>query len=95
MNKKFKVLANLAIPVREDGKKVIGLNSDLHEQWMNNFAQLIIKETCDVLKKQGDNWEQFSKNPPNGQAHNSSAALFAAYRIKEDAIDALKEHFRD
>jgi hypothetical protein len=42
---------------------------------------------------EGDAWEQFSRNPPKGQENNASAALFAAYRLKEDAVARLEEHF--
>lgn len=57
------------------------------------FAELIVKECCELLKDSGESWEQFSRNPPQGQAHNASGALFAAYRLKEDAVDMLEEHF--
>jgi hypothetical protein len=69
----------------------------VYEQWyldsLEKFAELIVKECCDQLVKEGDAWEQFSRNPPQGQAHNASAALFAAYRLKEDAVSRLEEHF--
>jgi hypothetical protein len=45
------------------------------------------------LVKEGDAWEQFSRNPPEGQETNASAALFAAYRLKEDAVARLEKHF--
>ena len=57
------------------------------------FAELIVRECCELLKDSGESWEQFSRNPPQGQAHNASGALFAAYRLKEDAVDMLEEHF--
>jgi len=60
---------------------------------MKNFAELIVKECMEQLVKEGDAWEQFSRNPPEGQETNASAALFAAYRLKEDAVARLKEHF--
>ena len=57
------------------------------------FAELIVKECCDQLVKEGEAWEQFSRNPPEGQETNTGAALFAAYRLKEDAVSRLEEHF--
>lgn len=78
MNKKFKVLANLAIPVREDGKKVIGLNSDFHEQWMNNFAQLIIQECINICDKH-----------PSKMASNN----WNGVDVAPDIIERFKENF--
>lgn len=60
---------------------------------MKKFAELLIQECCDQLVKEGNDWEQFSRNPPDGQAHHATGALFAAYRLKEDAVDMLREHF--
>lgn len=57
------------------------------------FAELIVKECCSKLVEIGESWHEFAKNPPQGQAHNASGALFAAYRLKEDAVDEIKEHF--
>lgn len=57
------------------------------------FADLIVAECCSKLEEMGKGWQEFAKNPPDGQAHNASGALFAAYRLKEDAVDAIKEHF--
>jgi hypothetical protein len=57
------------------------------------FAQLIVRESIEQLVMEGDAWEQFSRNPPEGQENNASAALFAAYRLKEDAVSRLEEHF--
>jgi len=65
--------------------------------WSNiyrtKFAELIVRECMEQLVKEGDAWEQFSRNPPEGQETNASASLFAAYRLKEDAVARLKEHF--
>lgn len=57
------------------------------------FAELIVRECCSKLVEIGEGWHEFAKNPPDGQAHNASGALFAAYRLKEDAVDEIKEHF--
>ena len=57
------------------------------------FAELIVLECCSKLVEMGEGWQEFAKNPPQGQAHNASGALFAAYRLKEDAVDEIKEHF--
>ena len=57
------------------------------------FAELIVRECCSKLGEMGEDWHKFAKNPPQGQTHNASGALFAAYRLKEDAVDAIKEHF--
>ena len=57
------------------------------------FAELIVRECCSKLKEMGEGWHEFAENPPQGQAHNASGALFAAFRLKEDAVDEIKEHF--
>jgi len=63
--------------------------------WFNSskFAELIVRECIEQLVKEGDAWEQFSRNPTEGQESNAGAALFAAYRLKEDAVSRLEEHF--
>jgi hypothetical protein len=63
------------------------------ERELKKFAELIVKECMEQLVKEGDAWEQFSRNPPEGQETNASAALFAAYRLKEDAVARLEKHF--
>ncbi len=57
------------------------------------FAKMLIEECCQVLIQQGKGWEEFSRNPPRGQENNASAALFAAFRLKEDAVSEIKQHF--
>ena len=72
-----------------------GLNGTATAEVFNRkkFAELIVRECIEQLIKEGDAWEQFSRNPPPGQEINASAALFAAYRLKEDAVNRLEEHF--
>lgn len=60
---------------------------------LKKFAELLILECCFKLKEMGESWHEFAKSPPQGQKHNASGALFAAYRLKEDAVDEIKEHF--
>jgi len=72
--------------------------TDSSGKWMSvdnagKFAELITLECCSKLVEMGESWHEFAKNPPQGQAHNASGALFAAYRLKEDAVDEIKEHF--
>ena len=57
------------------------------------FAELIVRECCSKLVEMGESWREFAMNPPDGQARNASAALFAAYRLKEDAVDEIQQHF--
>ena len=57
--------------------------------WEEKFAELIVGECCSKLVEMGERWHEFAKNPPDGQAHNASGALFAAYRLKEDAVDEI------
>jgi hypothetical protein len=57
------------------------------------FAQLIVQECIEQLVKEGEAWEEFSRSPPQGQESNAGPALFAAYRLKEDAVSRLEEHF--
>lgn len=63
--------------------------------WFNStkFAELIVQECCSKLTEIGESWHEFARNPPDGQAHNASGALFAAYRLKEDAVDEIRDHF--
>jgi len=72
-----------------------GLNSTSTAESFNRkkFAELIVRECCSKLVEMGEGWHEFARNPPQGQAHNASGALFAAYRLKEDAVDEIKEHF--
>jgi hypothetical protein len=73
----------------EEDAGVIFESNDSFEK----FAELIVRECIEQLVKEGDAWEQFSRNPPQGQETNASAALFTAYRLKEDAVSRLEEHF--
>lgn len=66
---------------------------ETQENFMEKFAELIIRECCSKLVEMGESWHEFARNPPQGQAHNASGALFAAYRLKEDAVDEIREHF--
>ncbi len=75
------------------GHKVGDLDAIFNSIAMATFAELIVRECIEQLVKEGDAWEQFSRNPPQGQETNASAALFAAYRLKEDAVSRLEEHF--
>ena len=75
------------------------MNERINELWNRSnydeevFAELIVRECCSKLVEMGESWHEFAKNPPQGQAHNASGALFAAYRLKEDAVDEIKQHF--
>ena len=60
---------------------------------LEKFAELIVRECCSKLVEMGESWHEFARNPPDGQAHNASGALFAAYRLKEDAVDEIQDHF--
>lgn len=64
-----------------------------NEAEVKKFAELIIRECCSKLEELGESWYEFAKNPPRDQIHNASGALFAAYRLKEDAVDEIKDHF--
>lgn len=91
MNERIKELAEEAeLPLLDaDGKCKHGDTYFSKEK----FAELIVRECCSKLKEMGESWHEFAKNPPQGQAHNASGALFAAYRLKEDAVDEIKQHF--
>lgn len=67
--------------------------SDSKLEDAEKFAKLIVRECCDQLIKQGEGWHEFAKNPPQGQENHAAAALFAAYRLKDDAVAMLEEHF--
>lgn len=98
MNERIKELAE-QVGIKFSPFTVDGEEYDFDEvqvedsDMLEKFAQLIVNECCERLVKQGEGWEEFAKNPPPGQEHNASGALFAAYRLKEDAVWDLKEHF--
>jgi hypothetical protein len=49
--KEFKRLAELTKPRDKDGNIVRGLDSEYHDQWMEKFAEIIVKECaslCDI-----------------------------------------------
>ncbi len=62
MNKKIKDLMEKSKPLREDGSKVYGLNSDMHDKWLENFANMLIKECIDTVEEgcfnSGDEWDR-------------------------------------
>ena len=98
MNQRIRELAEQAISdvdyIRDDDFT----NEELSTMYIpdcfaEKFAELIVEECCSKLKEMGESWHEFANNPPQGQAHNASGALFAAYRLKEDAVDEIKEHF--
>ena len=80
---------------RQSGIDVYGLGKD-RAKWesaLEKFGEMIVRECCAQLIKQGEEWEQFARNPPKGQEYYASAAQFAAYRLKEDAVWVLNKHF--
>ena len=87
MNERIKELAEQA------GFHVAPYDGINDNNMIKKFAELIIRECCSKLVEMGEGWHEFAKNPPDGQAHNANGALFAAYRLKEDAVDEIKEHF--
>lgn len=92
MNEKIKNLVEQCTTV-EHGVIQPRSRGDVYHFDKEKFAELIVHECCEQLIKQGNDWEQFSRNPAPGQENNAYAALFAAYRLKEDAVFELKEHF--
>ena len=66
---------------------------DYAKQAIEKFAELIVRECIEQLVEEANAWEAFSRKPQQGQETNASAALFAAYRLKEDAVSRLEEHF--
>jgi len=94
MNERIQKLAEQAggfplYPYRTDGDYTMGFR----ERALERFAEMIVKECVDVVRANGDEWEKFSRNPPKGQEHNAGSALFAAYRLKEDTVESIMEHF--
>ena len=94
MNERIKELA-------EQAGITTNLDTDFFEKdpnkWIDyfseKFAELIVRECCSKLEEMGESWHEFARNPPHGQAHNAGGALFAAYRLKEDAVDEIRDHF--
>ena len=66
---------------------------DANRETLMKFAQEIVQECCLKLIEEGDSWLEFAKNPPNGMENHVTGALFASARLREDAVDVLKEHF--
>lgn len=62
-------------------------------EFIKTFAGLIVKECSTLLTRQGEQWIEFGENPPTGQEHTGSPALFAGHRLKEDAVAYLEEYF--
>ena len=91
MNERIKELALQAMTYVTHNPKANKLNSG--DMFDEKFAELIVKECCSKLKEMGEGWHEFAMNPPDGQAYNASGALFAAYRLKEDAVDEIRDHF--
>jgi len=91
MNERIKEIAEQAelIEIVDDAYQERGT----WQPFVEKFAELIVRECVEQLVKEGDAWEQFSRNPPEGQETNAGHALFAAYRLKEDAVSRLEEHF--
>jgi len=82
----------------ESDRDFIANNQDavlamLGKDGLGKFARLVVQECCDLLAKEGDGWEEFANNPPKGYEHQVGKALFTAFRLKEDAVHTLKEHF--
>jgi hypothetical protein len=92
MNERIKELMGQTLDEKFAGTWSVMDLQDL-TKFADRFAELIVRECIEQLVKEGDAWEQFSRNPPQGQETNASAALFAAYRLKEDAVSRLEEHF--
>ena len=88
MNERIKQLIKQA-----DEKFSCEYNGDYTVFNKEKFAELIVRECCSKLVEMGESWHEFARNPPQGQAHNASGALFAAYRLKEDAVDEIRDHF--
>jgi hypothetical protein len=90
-------IAELAEQADEYADNKIQMPGEYHPDWHDirdeKFAKLIVRECCEQLVKEGEAWEQFSRNPLEGQETNTGAALFAAYRLKEDAVSRLEKHF--
>ena len=54
MNERIKELAGQSKPTDENGQKVRGLNSEYHNQWMEKFAELIVKECLELVNGMAD-----------------------------------------
>ena len=93
MNELIEKLAEQAEINRFAYNQATMMNERVQEFDKEKFAELIVKECCSKLKEMGEGWHEFAMNPPDGQAYNASGALFAAYRLKEDAVDEIRDHF--
>ena len=50
MNERIRELAEQTKPLNENGQKVRGLNSEYHDQWMEKFAELIVRECVSMCE---------------------------------------------
>jgi hypothetical protein len=89
MNEKIKELIKQATIVGEPGYP----ESKFKYFDKEKFAELIVNECISVVRADGDHWEQLSRNPPRGQEHFRDHMLYSAYRLKEDAVWSIQEHF--
>ena len=87
MNERIKLLAKQAAAIDGWGVEV------WQTTFTEKFAELIVRECCSKLEEMGEGWHEFAMNPPQGQAPNAHCAMFAAYRLKEDAVYEIKELF--
>lgn len=93
MNELIRSLAKKSDPGytgKDDGNMGHALVGD---EAIQKFAELLVKECCDLLINQGEMWLEFSKNPPPDQEKDATPALFTAFRLKEDAVWNIQEHF--
>jgi hypothetical protein len=77
-------------------KASVGYNdswSQVDPEVLEKFAESIVQECCNIIAKEADEWLEFGKNPPDGQLESAAAAVFTAFRLKEDTVEVLKEHF--
>jgi hypothetical protein len=93
MNNQINDLADDAGFFIYDGRIFVPTTDEDITEVTRKFAELIVRECCSKLVEMGEGWHEFANNPPRGQEHNASGALFAAYRLKEDAVNEIKEHF--
>jgi hypothetical protein len=88
MNKRIKELAEQAY-IEFFGDHGVETN----QAGLQAFAELIVNECIGVVRSDGDHWEKLSQNPPKGQEQFRDHMLYSAYRLKEDAVWSIQDHF--
>lgn len=85
MNDTIKELAEKAKPRDSDGNVVRGLDSEYHDLWMKQYAELIVKECTKMLRDIDWAYDLFvnGSDDPDERDDPNAVAIVAADYIEE------------